>query len=122
MSGIRINSDYRQLEREADRLAKLPNVKSEALLNSVLSAGFKATQAAVHIDTSSLKFSGKKESLTHGKTWEGVISYGGITTGINNPVDYAIYEKRREGTHDFFEPLKALDALWVKAILRMLEK
>ena len=122
MAGIRLNSNYRALEREMDRLEGLPNVKAESFLNAVLGTGFKLTQGAVHIQTGSLKSSGKKESITHGDTWEGVISYGGISLGVNNPVTYAIYEKRRGDAHDFFGPLKALDGLWIKAMLRILAK
>ena len=119
---LHLTSNYRELEREADRLEALPDVKSKPALDAVLSAGFKLTQGAVHIQTGSLKSSGKKASLIHGDTWEGVISYGGVSAGVNNPVDYAIYEKRREGSHDFFSPLKALDGLWIKAMLRTLAK
>lgn len=116
---IRIDSDYRELERELDRLGKAPQ-KAKLYLDAVLASGFKSTQAAVHVITGSLKSSGKSSSEMHGDTWEGEISYGGVSLGINNPVTYAIYEKARDGDHDFFYPLHALDSLYVKAILKAL--
>lgn len=122
MVNIRIRSNYRSMEKELDRLSSLPNLKAKAYLDVVLAAGFKSTQAAVHIVTGSLKSSGKSSSEMKGDTWEGHISYGGASLGVNNPVTYAIYEKARDADHDFMSPLKALDALWVKAILKALEK
>jgi len=93
-------------------------------LDAVLELGFAQTQAVVHVETGSLKSSGnsssKSDRLT--KRWEGEIQYGGPSTSINNPVDYAIYEKRRDGAHDFFAPLHLLHPLYVSAILRGLEK
>ncbi len=31
-----------------------------------------------------------------------------MSAGINNPVDYAIYEKARGGDHNFMEPVETL--------------
>jgi hypothetical protein len=116
---IFIRSNWSAIERELDRLEKAPD-KSKFYLDRVLNVGFKATQGAVHVITMSLKLSGKKSSEMHGDTWTGHISYGGVSLGINNPVTYAIYEKARDGDHDFFTPLKALDSLYVEAILKVL--
>jgi hypothetical protein len=121
MVNIRIKSNYRALEREIDRLDSLPNLKTKGFLDAVLASGFKMTQGAVHVVTGSLKGSGKSDSEIVGSKWIGEISYGGASLGINNPVTYAIYEKARDGEHDFFAPLKALDSMWVKAILRSLK-
>lgn len=121
MVNIRIKSNYRNWDRTVDRLEKLPNLKAKGFLDAVLQTGFKMTQGAVHIVTGSLKSSGAMHSDTRGSIWEGVISYGGVSLGVNNPVTYAIYEKARDADHDFFAPLSTLDSMWVKAILRSLK-
>lgn len=115
---IVITSDYSEVEAELDRCIVQPSPKVIALLEAVLSTGFAATLAAVHIDTGSLKSSAKKESDVsfQTNTWTGTIRFGGPSLGVNNPVDYAIYEKARNGTHDFLAPLEVLDPLYVQSI------
>lgn len=128
---IRINGSYGELEREFDRLEKMPDFKTKAALDTVLRSGFAATQAAVHEETGSLKASGDSSTDTDRARarWEGNISYGGPSAGVNNPVDYAIYEQRRgvggaggisdvKGDHDFMRPLDALDAAYIEAIVK----
>ena len=122
MSGIKIHGSLKPFKDEEKRLASLPNRSTKIALDAVLSMGFIWTQADVHVVTGSLKSSGSKSSDMPGNTWEGVISYGGASKGINNPVTYAIYEKARDGSHDFMTPLKALDSLWVDALLKVLSK
>ncbi len=123
MVNLRINSNYRAMEREAERLENLSSSpKTKATLDKVLDLGFKMTQTAVHVQTGSLKSSGKMSSEMVGEDWKGVISYGGPSMGINNPVTYAIYEKARDGEHDFMVPLTALNILIPKAMLKLLEK
>lgn len=117
--GITIKSDYRQFYKEIDRLEKAP-LKAKTYLDAVLNTGFKLTQGAVHVITTSLKTSGKMESEMHGDTWIGTIQYGGVSLGVNNPVTYAIYEKARDGDHDFMSPLATLDSLYIKAMLKAL--
>lgn len=117
---IILKSNWRAIERELDRLEKAPT-KASKYLDSVLYTGFAQTQAMVHIQTGSLKSSGKATTEFDGKTWRGEITYGGVSLGVNNPVTYAIYEKARDGDHDFMTPLKSLDTLFVKAILKALE-
>ena len=121
---IHITSDFSAIDREIDRITnRQPTRKMKRNLDAVLELGFAQTQAVVHVETGSLKSSGnsssKSDRLT--KRWEGEIQYGGPSTSINNPVDYAIYEKRRDGAHDFFAPLHLLHPLYVSAILRGLE-
>ena len=119
---IKIESDWSGIERELDRLSMEPSVFAGLKLDMVLQTGFAMTQAAVHIGTHSLKSSGKSKSEIDGKkkTWTGEIKYGGPSTGVNNPVDYAIYEKRRGGAHDFFAGLPGLHAAYVAAIKEIL--
>lgn len=126
---IRIVSDWSSAEHEIDRIAGMPNRRMGRRLDDVLQRGFALTQAAVHEETSSLKESGTVDSEIHpvDHEWEGRIGYGGESTGVNNPVDYAIYEQRRgvggaggasdaKGDHDFMRPLETLDAQFVAAI------
>jgi len=120
---IRIESDWSEIDKELDRIIGMPDAKTQALLGAVLSEGFGITQAQVHVQTGSLKGSGKEETSTDklDHTWEGTIEYGGPSTGPNNPVDYAIYEQRREpdehyGNHDFMAGLGVLHEQWIAAV------
>jgi hypothetical protein len=121
---IRLISDWGEIDREVDRISRMPDPATIARLDAILSAGFAATQAAVHIRTGSLKSSGDKstEFQRATKEWKGEISYGGVSLGPNNPVDYAIYEQRREpdehGDHDFMRPLSAYHIAYIDALLK----
>ena len=92
-----------------------PPVKTIFRLEQALARGFAGTQAATHVITSSLKWSGTTTSHFDGDTWEGTVTYGGPSTGVNNPVEYAIYERQRGGDHDFMAPLQQteVDMAWV---------
>ena len=126
---IQVKSDWSAVERELDRLSRMPDGETKRALNGVLDAGFAATQAAVHVETGARKASGKKSSSRNRATheWQGEISYGDAQF-----VDYAIYEKRRgvhwagassaRGDHDFMRPLEALGPAFVAAILKGLSK
>lgn len=115
---IIVHSDWSKVESELDRLSVMPSPKTTALLRGVMTQGFAMTQDQVHIDTGSLKSSGKEdEDISYTKhQWMGTIRYGGPSLGVNNPVDYAIYEKRRGGAHDFFLNLPMLHPQFIAAI------
>lgn len=121
---VRLKSNWGRIDRELDRLGNLPDPAMVERLDRVLTAGFEATQAAVHVRTGSLKSSGQKESdfQVATKEWKGEISYGGVSLGPNNPVDYAIYEKAREpdehGDHDFMRPLAPYHLAFLDAMLK----
>jgi hypothetical protein len=117
---MKITSNYRQMNKELDRLEDAPN-RAKLYLDSVLSRGFNLTQGAVHVITASLKTSGVKDSKMRKDVWIGTIRYGGKSLGVNNPVNYAIYELERDGDHDFMKPLDTLGPLYVKAILKALK-
>lgn len=121
---IRLWSDYSDIDAEIDRIADEPNRKMVALLDGVLHSGFGQVAAATHIDTGSLKGSLKEESGgdTAKDQWVGTIQAGGPSPGVNNPVDYAIYEKARGGEHDFFAGLPGLHPAYVAAILKGLSR
>lgn len=126
---VELKTNWRSILSELDRLERAPK-KAAMYLDGVLHSGFAATQASVHVITGSLKSSGKASTTFDGNDWEGEISYGGASLGVNNPVTYAIYEKARgahwagpssaKGSHDFMAPLSQLDSLYIKAILRAL--
>lgn len=112
-----VKSNFKAVHSEIGRLGGAPD-RAALALDIILHKGFAATQAKVHVITGSLKSSGRAETSNDGDTWRGEISYGGVSEGVRNPVTYAIYEKARDEDHDFFIPLKALDSLYVTAILK----
>ena len=127
---IFISSDWSEVDNEIDRLEKMPTAKTKVVLGAVLKTGFTLTQEAVHVESGTLKESGKMraDSSRAQDQWEGEITYG----QNEGPADYAIYEKRRgthwvgpssvKGDHDFFSPLEALHPLWIAAILEGLRR
>lgn len=122
---LQINSNWDPIEKEIDRLERMPDGKTRQALKATINTGFALTQAAVHVETGALKASGRVSDSydRFDREWTGEIQYG----DDSGPVDYAIYEKRRgvhwvgpsaaKGDHDFFTPLKALHELFVTAIL-----
>lgn len=128
---IHVTGDYSSIDRVLTHFDRMPDGTTRTMLNAALQVGFKATQAAVHVETGSLKASGRtREDVSKiANRWEGQIIYGGRSTGSkNNPVDYAIYEQRRgiggaggpsdaKGDHDFLRPMLLMDdTLFVAAI------
>jgi hypothetical protein len=119
---IIIRGDYRELERELSRIEGMPNAKMNTALDTAFELGYETVKADVHVQTSSLKNSGKK-STKHGRSkWEGKFSFGGPSTGVNNPVDYAIYELDRGGDHDFMKTTPQMRATFVTAIKTVLDR
>lgn len=82
---------------------------------AVLMRNFLATQAAVHIETGSLRASANSDVERSTDTrWEGSISYGGASGGVKNPVRYAASElfgssPRYGGDHDYLRPTQHID-------------
>lgn len=113
---IRIEAILDDIEKEIDRLVAGPTTADLLKFETVLASQFRATQIAVHKITFSLMLSGKVASNMSNNKWEGEITYGGSTTGIHNPVDYAEYEREREGTHDFLEPAIELSDSYITAM------
>lgn len=117
MVGVQVHGDYKAIDAHFDKLMNAPTPKGIAALDAVLNTGLGMVKIVTHVQTGSLKSSVKAESETVGRhDWEGTITAGGPSEGVNNPVDYAIYEKRRGGDHDFFEPLPGLHPLWIDAV------
>lgn len=114
---IRIRSDYSDIDAELDRVEDQPDFRTRAILDGTLDSLAAEVVAATHVETGSLAGSVKANSNTVDALdrWEGEIVVGGESTGINNPVDYAIYEKARgvggaggpsdaKGDHNFMAP------------------
>jgi hypothetical protein len=107
-------------DREINRFADGVPIEYLLQFEIVLHEQFRATQAAVHVITRSLKSSGNVSSSHTNSSWEGEIAYGGPSTGIHNPVDYAEYERERDGAHDFLAPAEAMDGEYQKAMMTYL--
>lgn len=118
---IKIERLTDDIDKEIDRLAAGPKAQDFLRFDAVLTSQFQATQRAVHVLTRSLKTSGKTNSDSDGNKWEGEITYGGPSEGIHNPVDYAEYERERDGNHDFLAPAEALSSGYITAINEFLE-
>jgi hypothetical protein len=117
---IRVESDWSEVDRELDRVEMLPGPGGTAKLDGVLKMHETLVKLSVHVDTGSLKASVKSKSETFIDKWIGEVEAGGVSTGVNNPVDYAIYEKRRGGGHDFFGNLHMMQSVMVDAIKEIL--
>jgi hypothetical protein len=113
---IRLETIEDGILAEIERLEKGPTAADLLEFEAVLQEQFNATQARVHKITRSLALSGKMHSDSKNGTWEGEITYGGVSSGIHNPVDYAEYERERDGAHDFFSSLEGLSAKYVQAM------
>lgn len=86
-------------------------------LQGALGRVFMTSQSSVHVLTGSLKLSGRSTGGWSGDDWHGEITYGGPSAGVNNPVEYAFYEWRRGGSHDFFGAAKQMDGVFSDAIV-----
>lgn len=115
---MRIEIHSRLVEKELERLEDGPGIRDLLRFEGVLASQYSATQAKVHIDTTSLKNSGRQKSTMNRATdvWEGIITYGGPSRPIPE-VDYAQYEQARGGSHDFMQPAVKLGSRYEKAIL-----
>jgi len=117
---MRVTSSWVEVKKEWARLGNI-EFRATRNLNKVLTKGFALTTGAVHVKSGALKASGTKGSVYVGDKWFGEIKYGsGADLGVSAPVTYAIYEKARDQSHDFFSPLKALHHDYVEAILKSL--
>lgn len=115
---MQIEIHSRMVEKELARLEDGPGIRDLLRFEAILVTQFSATQARVHIDTTSLKNSGRQKSTMHRATnvWEGTITYGGPSRPIP-VVKYAPYEQARGGSHDFLQPAMKLNKQYERAIL-----
>lgn len=111
---MRIDYDTRDFDDLLDDLEDEPGNDTILALESILSTAFAETQAVVHVITGKLRRSGRVSSRVSNGRWEGEITYGGPGTGV----EYAWYEERRGGHHDYMEPAEGLDEAFAEAILR----
>lgn len=115
---MKIEIHSRMVEKELERLEDGPGIRDLLRFEAILATQFSATQAGVHIDTTSLKNSGRQKSTMNRATdvWEGTISYGGPSRPIP-VVKYAPYEQARGGSHDFLQPAMKITKQYERAIL-----
>lgn len=121
------STGLQEMQDVIDDISGPPDFEVIGGLETAHAAAFADTQARVaspvnqHTDwfpTGSLKASARISTDFDGKVWEGTITYGGPTTGPNNPVDYALYEAARGGVHDFFGGLAEILPLYEKAVAK----
>lgn len=94
-----------------------PGEETLLALSQVLSEGFAETQARVHVDTGSLRGSGRVSSDRVEEGWEGEITYGGPAPGYAHPyVDYAREEFGRGGDHDAMSNLDLMREDYLEAM------
>lgn len=97
---VRMHVDDSEQDAEFSRLLDIAPAITEH--ERVLALQFAAGQAAVHVDTGSLRGSEEIDSDYATGRWVGTVSFGGPSPGFeNDPVDYAVYEAARGGPHDF---------------------
>ena len=111
--GVRVKDDNGSLKRWESDLAgwEIPRMTRELFYVEVEKA-FAETQAFVHIETGSLKGSGKYTTSYNKATHslEAEITYGGPAPGMkNDPVRFAVYEASRGPEHNPLTPLYALE-------------
>lgn len=117
---------------EVQRVASGPDFVLIGEWEATLAKQFADTQVRVaspahphvptYAPTGSLQASGAPSTEYDGQTWTGSITYGGFSTGPNNPVDYAIYEMARGGIHDFFAGLPAFEHEYLDAITNFYDR
>ena len=78
-----------------------PGEETVMALDAVLGVTFEETQQLVHVQTGSLKASGRMKATVRDSEWHGEISYGGAAFGFpHDPVTYAGEEFGRGGEHN----------------------
>lgn len=108
---VRIEVDDREVQHTLTNLMEGPDGEAQFKLAAHTTRLYQYSRALVHVDTGSLKSSGRSTSDYREPIYESTISYGGPSAGVNNPVDYAIYEDARDKTHDdFYESLEKIEA------------
>lgn len=116
---VHIRVDDRDQQAEFDRLLDMGRATTE--LETILALQYAAAQAAVHVDTGSLRASEEIDSDYLAGRWVGQVSFGGPSPGfVNDPVVYAVYEAARGGPHDFTIPITRQSHRYGQAVRRHL--
>ena len=113
---VYIHFNLEEVERHLDHLEKAPTAKDKVKLKAILNDQLKLVVDFTHVKTGSLKSSMTAEDKTVRSKWYGTIEAGGPSLGVNNPVDYAIYEYRRGGHHNFMALTKTVEKFYIQAI------
>lgn len=139
--GVHFELDISDIEPEFRRLGVNGNIDHKLIfaLEAVFTTVFQTTQKDVHVQTGSLKGSGKPKSSYSKLAWTGTIVYGGTAGGhVHDPVKYAEYEARRgaksttvprkdgkprrPGNHDFLHSARKMDELYGKVLGEWIKK
>lgn len=113
---ISIQSDYSEIYELLERLQNPLGSRLRDRLDALLTTQFQYTQAAVHVQTGSLKSSGKHDSSATTSTWKGYVSYGGTSDGVHNPVKYAEEELNRGQSHDYMREAENLSSGYARIV------
>jgi hypothetical protein len=98
-------------------LAKAAKPDTEHLDDSARDA-FDDTQNRVHTISGALKASGSLEINAGSTSWEATVEYGGPE---GSECDYAIFEQRRGGSHDFLANVPKYEDAIDEAITKMVD-
>lgn len=107
---VKIIGDYTEMDRTLSKLASMPDDEMAAALDTLFGMGYTLSQGIVHVISGDLKASGTDHTEHEGVTWKGELEYG-PGTELTSPdhVDYAWYEQRRGGTHDFMRLVPTIE-------------
>jgi len=117
--------DIDEVYNDVDRIGN-PGSSLTAALDAALNLVFTASQADVDVLTGALKASGRINTATDQNDWKGSVSYGDLSQNapggdgvrdVNVGVNYAFYEWRRGGTHDFFRSAPLFEDSYGTAII-----
>lgn len=115
---MEVHTDWDPTLRDLHVLENAPSARGVLAMSATLDLGLFVMKGATHVQTRSLQSSEKAEGDRKGSKWEGEISAGGVSTGVHNPVSYAIYEQARGESHDFLRITEVfLNPLWPKAVM-----
>lgn len=107
MSFVRYKWSTRDADRELSRLEGGFDQRDFAAFESILYQAYVQTVQDVHVYSTSLVRSGDADvDKSSDERWESHISYGGPSTGPNNPVKYAVIEQERESVRATLRPKK----------------
>lgn len=114
-----IRTDVSDVRRELERLENIGPTMSR--LDEAFNDMADRVNNAVHVDTSSLKWSEMRDSFTTDDYWGGIISYGGPSSGVYEFVTYAAEEKNRGGNHNYMQYTRSFKGTMGRIIKAHLE-
>lgn len=102
---VDIEVDVSEPMHEIDRLLAEFAPEVFLRLEKLLAAAFLSCWNVVHVETGSLKSTGRPESLATATEWGGRVHFGGAAPGFpRDPAFYGVFELARGGLHFFLQP------------------